>query len=173
MRCITIQRKEVVEYLRKNKIYHVPMNSPLGENLIKPYKFMMKHYGYKYRPIFMCVVGHNCNFGGACTQGTYIIEMEIPDRYCKLQHYYNWSDFIYFTELPEEWEPWNRINTVRQFGYWTLDLYKNKKPQNDDVIQVTTQFINRNWIKKIIPMNEQFDKMYVDNGGVNVLQSIM
>lgn len=174
MRVITIQRIEVIEQLKKNGKYRVDDNAPIGSNLIKPYKFMMKHYGYSTRPIFMCPIDTCANFGGACTEKAFVIEMEIPDRFCKVQDYYMWSDFIYFMELPNEWEKFNGCETVEQYGHYLLDINKNGfNCGKDAVYQVTTQFIHKNWIKKIIPINEAFIDAYVNTGGINRLSSIM
>ena len=174
MRVITIQSKEAIILLKKYGKYTVPHNAPIPSNLIKPYKFMMKHYGYQNRPIFMCPVGYNCNFGGANTENSYIVELEIPDKYCKIQDYYCWSDFIYFTELPNEFEEFNGIKTVEQFGKYVLDMNKyGFNSGREACYQVTTQFLRKNWVRKIIKMNETFNKLYIDTGGVNILKSVM
>lgn len=173
MRLITVQSKEVLFKLNKTGKYIVPLNAPISQNLVKPYKFMMRHYGYNNRPIFMCPVGHHAEFGGAKTDGTFIIELEIPDRFCKIQDYYGWSDFIYFTELPNEYEQFNQCKTVEQFGRYVMEMYKDGFGSNDNIVyQVTTQFIRRGWIKKIIPINNNFIELYSDIGGKNILQSI-
>lgn len=174
MRVITIQKLIVLQTLKVNNVYYVNDNAPIPSNLIKPYKFMTKHYGYQHRPIFMCPVGHYCNFGGANTENSYIVELEIPDKYCKIQDYYCWSDFIYFTELPNEFEQFNGIKTVEQFGKYVLDMNKyGFNSGREACYQVTTQFLRKNWVKQIIKMNETFDKLYVDNGGNAILQSII
>lgn len=174
MKAITIQSKEVLMILKKYGKFTVPNNAPISENLIKPYMFMMKHYGYSNRPIFLCPVGYHVNFGGAKTDGTYIVELDIPDRFCKIQDYYGWSDFIYFTEVPGEYEPFKGYNTVEQFGKYVLDMYKNGFDRNPNIVyQVTTQFIRKSWVKKIITMNSNFEDKYVDTGGENILTSIM
>ena len=173
MKVITIQSKEVLMALKKYDKYTVQNNAPVSSNLIAPYKFMMKHYKYKNRPIFMCPVGHYANFGGADTNGTYIVEMEIPDRYCKIQDYYGWSDFIYFTELPGEYDVFYGCKTVEQFGKYILDMYKDGFTGNKDTVyQVTTQFLHKSWIVKTVPITDKFIDKYVDTGGIYLLKSI-
>lgn len=88
MRVITIQSRVVLMMLKRYGKFTVPNNVPVSENLIKPYKFMMKHYRYSNRPIFMCPVGYHANFGGAKIVDACIIELDIPDRFCKIQDYY-------------------------------------------------------------------------------------
>jgi len=174
MRVITIQKPIVLQTLKVNNVYYVNNNAPISSNLVKSYQFMMKHYKYQHRPIFMCPVGYCCNFGGADTENSYIIELEIPDKYCKIQEYYCWSDFIYFTELPNEFEEFNGIKTVEQFGKYVLDMNKfGFNSGKSACYQVTTQFIRRSWVNKVVKMNKAFDKLYVDTGGVNILHSIM
>ena len=174
MKVITIQSKEALMILKECGEYTVPNNAPISENLIKPYRFMMNHYGYSSRPIFLCPIGYYVNFGGANIEDSYIAELEIPDKYCKIQDYYCWSDFIYFTELPNEFKEFNGIKTVEQFGKYVLDMNKyGFNSGRETCYQVTTQFIHKNWVKQIVKMNETFNKLYIDTGGVNILQSIM
>lgn len=173
MRVITVQSREVLLQLNKNGKFTVSNNAPVSSNLVKPYKFMMKHYGYSNRPIFMCPVGHRVEFGGAKFNEAFIIEMDIPDRFCKIQDYYGWSDFIYFTELPMEYEQFKGCKTVEQFGKYVLDMYKNGFGDNKNTVyQVTTQFIRMSWIKKVVAVDRNFIDTYSDIGGKNVLKSI-
>ena len=175
MRLITVQHRSIIEYLRQNKVYHVDDRLPVASNLVEPYKFMMKHYQYKHRPIFCCPVGFCCNFGGCNDrEGSYIIEMEVPDKLCRIQDYYGWSDFIYFTELPNEFSEFKGLKTVKQFGVYVLDMYRDKNSLDRRLCyQVTIPSIHRSWIKKIIPVNKNFSDMYVNTGGENILQSII
>ena len=174
MRAITIQSKLVIEQLNKNGKYTVPNNAPVSENFIKPYHFMMKHYGYSNRPIFLCPVGYHVNFGGAKLNDAYIIELDIPNRFCKIQDYYGWSDFIYFTEVPWEYIEFRGCKNVEQFGKYVLDMYKNGFDKNTNIVyQVTTQFLLKSWVKKIIKINDNFVDKYVDTGGTNILKSII
>ena len=173
MRVITIQSRAVLTQLNKTGKFTVPNEAPISKNLVEPYRFMMKHYGYTNRPIFMCPVGHRVEFGGAKFNDAFIIELEIPDRFCKIQDYYGWSDFIYFTELPMEFDEFNGCKTVEQFGKYVLDMYKSGFSTNDNIVyQVTTQFLRKSWVKKIIPVNSGFIDRYYDTGGRNMLKSI-
>lgn len=52
-------------------------------------------------------------------------------------------------------------------------MYKSKKLIDHKVVyQVTTQFLNKSWIKTIKPVNEKFIDLYYDTGGANILRSI-
>lgn len=174
MRVITIQKLIVLQTLKVNKTYYVNDNAPIPSNFIKPYHFMMKHYGYSNRPIFLCPVGYYVNFGGAKLNDAYIIELDIPDRFCKIQDYYGWSDLIYFTEVPWEYTEFRGCKNVEQFGKYVLDMYKNGFDKNTNIVyQVTTQFLLKSWVKKIIKINDNFVDKYVDTGGTNILKSII
>jgi hypothetical protein len=173
MRVITIQHKNVLNCIRLNGEYRSTSFATVPNEFIEAYKFMMKHYNYSSKPIFMCAVGHLANFGGISDiSNMYIVEMEIPDRFCKIQDYYCWSDLIYFKNQPNEYEEFRGYKTVDQFGYYVLDMFKDGFSSNKNTVyQVTTQFIRKNWIKKIIPINEKFISKYVDTSGC-LLESV-
>lgn len=172
MKVITIQPKDVLITLKKRGKYTVPNNAPIDPVCVEPYKFMMKHYKYSHRPIFLCPVGHQVHFGGSKTQGTYIVEMDIPSRFCKIQDYYGWHDFIYFVNEHQEYEPFNGCETVDQFGKYILNMYKNGFGDNKMVYQVTTQFLRAGWVKKVIPMNQEFIDKYINIEDHTFLTSI-
>ena len=173
MRVITIQHVNVYKELMNKGEYRVSSSVPISENLVKPYEFMMKHYRYKTRPIFYGMVGHRANFGGAKLDNSVIMELEIPDIYCKVQDYYGWSDFIYFTEIPYEFSEFKGCKTVDDFGRYILDMYKAGRYPDNIVYQVTTQFIRKGWIKAVRKFDKDFTDEYYDNGGRNILKSII
>lgn len=169
---VSIQSKKVIEQLVRNGKYTVNNDAPINDIAAKPYKFMMKHYGYKHRPIFMCPVGYKANFGCFCDVGSSaLLIMNIPDRYCKIQDYYGWSDFIYFMDAPFEYKPFNGCKDVSSFGRYVLDMYKGGFGKNiNTVYQVTTQFLLKSWIKGIKDIDSNFIDMYFNNGGKYVLK---
>ena len=171
MKVKTIQNIRVAKSLMKNGKYVVPDGVMISSNLIEPYKFMMKHYGYKNRPIFMCPVGYCANFGGAkVDKESVLISLDIPDRYCKIQDYYGWSDFIYFREMPWEYSAFNGCKDVNSFGEYVLDLYKDGFIGNKGTVyQVTTQFLLKKWVTGIGRVTDDFVNNYYDTGGVNIL----
>lgn len=101
MKVITIQHKSVLRALIKDEEFRANYKM-VSENLVKPYQFMQKQFGWKSCPIFLAPVGHYAEFGGAKFDKDCIaIELNIPDELCKVQLYYDWSDFIYFPEFPQ------------------------------------------------------------------------
>ena len=55
-------------------------------------------------------------------------------------------------------------------------MYKDKSidelKNTNLVYQATTQFIRKDWVKRVIPLNKQFMNDYYDNGGTKVLNSL-
>ena len=148
----------------------MPENAPLPPNLVEPYRFMMKHYNYKHRPTFLAPVGYYVNFCGATLDNACLITLDIPDKYIKIQDYYMWSDFIYFSEMPHEIQQTYNVRNVNELGRRVLDQFKDGIEKNDTVYQVTTQFLLKSWVRKIERLTPEFIDAYIDTGGVNVLK---
>lgn len=173
MKCITVQHKSVLKQLYKDGIYKADL-SRVSENLVKPYEFMMKHFGWKSCPIFLSPIGFNTNMGGAKFMDGYIaIELDIPDELCKVQRYYDWTDFIYFTECPGEFEDACNVDKFESVEDWAktiLDIgidYNNMDP-----LQVTVELLQYNWI---LSTTDNLDKLcdeQNDNGGDYKLQPL-
>ncbi len=170
MLCKTIQHKNVALQLHKNGKYVVGSDISIASNLTAPYKFMMKHYNYQHRPIFLAPVGYYVNFSGASFDDACIITLDIPERYVKVQDYYMWSDFIYFSEMPHELQQTYNVRDVNELGRRVLDQFKYGIEKSETVYQVTTQFLLRTWIRKIEELTPEFIDTYIDTGGVNILR---
>ena len=170
MICKTIQHTKVLKYLQDCNKYYVPKNAPLPPNLVEPYRFMMKHYNYKHRPIFLAPVGYYVNFCGAALDNTCLITLDIPNRYIKIQDYYMWSDFIYFSEMPHEIQQTYNVHNVNELGRNVLGQFKGGIEKNDTVYQAITQFLLKSWVRKIERLTPEFIDAYIDTGGVNILK---
>ena len=174
MRVITIQNINVVGALLDTGKFTLDNYIPTTDILVRSYNFMMKHYRWKHNPIFMCPVGYKVSFDGANLNGAVLIEMEIPDRFCKIQDYYGWSDFIYYMECPGTFEQFKGCKTVEQFGVYILDLYKGEQLSNRNIVyQVTTQFLCKQWIKAVKPVTKEFLDLYYYTDGSNILKSLI
>ena len=167
MKTISIQNKKVIDKLLNNERYINHNFLSVPSNLIEPYMEMSKYYHWQSRPIFMGIIGTYCNFGGADINNTYLIEMNIPDKYCKLQDYYAWSDYIYFSELPKECD--RNIEDFRNevLGQFDNEIYWRK----DIVYQGTVPFILKDWVQNIALINQDFIDLYNNTGGINMLKS--
>lgn len=176
MRVITIQHREVLRQLIKNGVY-IADYSRVSDNLIKPYKFMQESFGWVGAPVFLVPLGHYVELGGAkFNKDSVVIELDIPDRLCKVQLYYNWSDFIYFCEMP--WEFNNAFNvekfsSVEDWGKTVLDITNSeyniyKADSNRDPLQVTVELLRKDWVSKVTTNIKLLEK-YNDSGGAHRL----
>ena len=170
MLCKTIQHKNVALQLHNSGKYTVPTHIEFISNLKAPYQFMMKHYKYQHRPIFLAPVGYYVNFSGASFDNACIMTLDIPERYIKVQDYYMWSDFIYFSEMPHELQQTYNVRNVNELGRKVLDEYRNGPYHDSTVYQVTTQFLLKSWLRNIEELTQEFVDTYIDTGGVNILR---
>lgn len=170
MICKTIQHKNVALQLHRQGKYVVSQDVSIAGNLSGPYKFMMKHYNYKNRPIFLAPVGYYVNFSGASLENACLMTLDIPERFIKVQDYYMWSDFIYFTEMPQELQRTYNVKDINELGRMVLNQYIAGIEYSDTVYQVTTQFLLKSWLRKVEELTPQFIDTYIDTGGVNILR---
>ena len=113
----------------------------------------------------MCPVGHMYCFYGADEriEDNVIMELEIPDEYCRIQAYYDWVDFWGYIQDDEEYDPSvyylpeYQAETIEGFGHIILDLNKDGFCCGDREYQVTTEFILKEWVKKIAPMDDYYN----------------
>ena len=81
-----------------------------------------------------------------------------------------WSDFIYFNEMPHELQQTYNVRDINELGRQVLSQYKDGPHKDSTVYQVTTQFLLKNWLRKVEELTPQFVDTYIDTGGVNVLK---
>lgn len=177
MQVITIQNKNIINQLLKDGEFHYSKLDTVPNILTAPYKIMMKQYNYKYRPIFTCPVGYYVNFGGAHIDNALLLQLNIPDKFCKIQDYYQWSDLVYFGQDLKSFEIEIKgnpigIKTYKEYCKYILNIYNNRYTSKEAVYQVTTQFLRKNWIEHIANINNNFLDLYYDTGGRNILHSI-
>ena len=116
----TIQNRKVLDTLLSNKI-HFSKRDKI-DNLTEPYKKMSEYYNWGSSPIFCCEVGRYSNFYGANCEDAVLLTLDVPDDLVKRQIYYDWSDVVYYTEFPNEWEYgsfdkyiWSFVNNKVQY----------------------------------------------------------
>lgn len=167
---LTIQQKPVLDILQSHKTY---FNSGkyTKENHLIAFKELMTKYHYNAYPIFACVMGLYGNCFGIpdnCTD-LYLLELQVPNNYIKYQNYYDWTDFIYFTEFPDEWNDVSPTITMEQFKHQVLFEYKTKPDipdsKNPCPIQAVIPYISPNWLKKYTPLPKSYNKTH--NGNIN------
>ena len=173
MICITVQNKEVYRELCENGIYKAKF-SRVSDNLLKPYKFMSKQFGWQECPIFLSPVGFYVEMGGAkFNKDSIAIQLDIPDELVKMQRYYDWSDFIYFTEMPGEFKDAcnvEKYETVEDWGKTILDIKVNKSCK--DPLQVTVKELRKEWVIGTIDYLDKICNNHSDTGGANIMKEI-
>lgn len=163
MKLVTIQNKIVLKILQDWKPYFARPTK--RDNLIEPYKLMMKHYGWQDTPIFGCVEGRRAEFYGATFgEDSVALILEVPDDEVKLQCYYWWTDLIFFTNHPDELGE----QTLTLSAHNTMALKGIYTNEPNVVIQATIPYILPKWL--VDYKESKYFEKYNGSGGRNVLQ---
>ena len=175
VKIITVQRKAVLDKILTDGIYYADTEKYIAEkapNLLEPYRYLMREYGYKHFPIFGCQIGYYCEFYGAkCDEKSVLIQLSVPVDEVRLQHYYNWTDLCFFIEVPREWE--QDEYPLEQFFKDTLHQNNIQHPTEDcHVHQVTMERIKKTWITDTFPVTEKFSELHDGSGGGNILHEL-
>lgn len=182
MKVITVQHKNVLEQLLKNGEYRASEEN-ISDIMVKPYRFMQKHFGWKSIPIFLSPVGHFVEMGGAkFDRDVVAIELDIPDELCKVQLYYDWSDFIYFTEQPWEFKDAFNVDRYDNVEDWTKTIMDRTNhssynisdaDKHEDALQVTVEFLKKDWIICTLDELVKLEEDHNDSGGANKLKELI
>ncbi len=166
MKLITIQHKNVLDQLLSGNKY---VATRKVENFLQSaYNTLKKEYNYENNPVFACPIDRYCEFMGASTEDTYLIELDVPDEFIKLQNYYEWSDLIYFSESPEDWD--SDIADLENFIKDTLN--GNRTEDKDEIIQATIPYIEPSWVISYHELTKKFINKHIGSGGNNILKEI-
>lgn len=174
VKIITVQHKNVLNKILSDDIYYADTEKYVAENrsnLLKPYQYLMREYGYEHFPIFGCQIGYLCEFYGAdCGKNSTLIELSVPINEVKIQNYYDWTDLIFYMERPEEWQ---NPCPLEQFFKNTLHQHNTQHPMHIcRVHQVTMEHIEKTWITDTFPVTEKFSKLHDGSGGNNILHEL-
>lgn len=181
MKVITVQHKSVLDELIKTGEYRASEDN-ISDIMVKPYRFMQKQMGWKSTPIFLSPVGHFVEMGGAkFDRDVVAIELDIPDELCKVQLYYDWSDFIYFTETPGEFKDAfnvDKYSSVEDWAKTILDRANSKEynikdaDKHEDALQVTVEMLRKEWITDTLEELVKLDEAHNDSGGASKLKEL-
>lgn len=181
MKVITVQHKSVLETLNNTGEYRASEDN-ISDIMVKPYRFMQKHFGWKSIPIFLSPVGHFVEMGGAkFDRDVVAIELDIPDDLCKVQLYYDWSDFIYFTEQPWEFKDAFNVDQYDSVEDWAKTIldransttYNIKDADaHEDALQVTVEMLRKEWITDTSEELVKLDEEHNDSGGTSKLKEL-
>lgn len=166
MKLITIQHPLILDPIKTNDVHHADIKRT-GSNLIRPYRFMMKEYGYKHCPIFACIVGKKSNFYGANTDAGIAIELNVPDEHVRIQRYYDWTDLIYMMEFPDTFQeefptlakryPYPVDQAIEKYGHDIL--FPHRLDFASVEYQATLEQIKAEWITAISYNTDAFDRI--------------
>lgn len=165
MLVISIQNKEVLNTLLSGKT-HIAKSTTI-KNLSEPYEKMRTYYNWDNTPVFGCVIGKYAEFYGANSENAVVLKLNIPDNIIKLQPYYDWSDVIYFMEVPSEWETGDFDTFVRE----TLDG-KRLETEDDLAVQATFPYIDPKWLVDYKDACDTNIDHYNGSGGNYILEDM-
>ncbi len=165
IKLITIQHKNVLKTLKENKVFYADLNRT-ANNLRFPYQKMMSAYRWNHCPIFAGIVGRYSEFYGAKTNDSVLIELTVPDYEVKIQKYYDWTDLIYFLEVPSEW------NGNLSFEDFQEKTFHQKDFKKEDILQATINRIEPKWLSEYKEFSGKFFLEHFGVGGRNILQDI-
>ena len=148
MQCTTIQNEKVLKMLIDNGEYYTD-KKPMAENLIEPYEFAKKIYGFEHTPIFLVPSDGLATCIGATLENSIAITLDIPDEFIKEHYYYEWTDLVYFMENPEEFEEvfdTDVYPTVEDYG---KEILLNPIGDGNLERQIMVEKISIDWVKAI------------------------
>lgn len=169
MKVVTIQHRSVCDKLFKEGFFKAD-KSFVSENLIKPYEFASSFFGWDNIPIFLSPVGYKVEMYGAKNGNDYLaMELDIPEEFLKFQEYYNWTDFVYYMEVPGEFkENFYGFKTVEEWGKTILDVKLDKKlevPYQAMVLELRSE-----WITFVLDDISKLSKKHNGTGGFDKLK---
>lgn len=176
MKCITIQNKMVLDILQ-NKGYFVKptLSSEYISDIEKSYLFMKEVYHYENMPIFLAPIDYKVEFYGAnFDENSIALELDIPDKYLKIQNYYDWSDFIYFIGEEDVFKNvTDKYTDVFDYGKDILLSIKNRKYMNlKDTFQLTTDILKKEWILSQTTDTSKIKEKHDGSGGQYILSEL-
>lgn len=148
MQVVTIQHKKVLESLENTGVYQAEM-SRVPDNRKQAYQDMCEYYGWDHCPVFGCELGHELHLDdGRCEDGV-ALQLEVPDMYARRQHYYDWSDVIYFLEFPNEFNDTFDLTKVPDIKTYEKFVFDFIYLGSYDIVQVTMPFLKKEWITAV------------------------
>lgn len=175
MKCITVQNINVLQKILKNSVYYLfDERYFVGRNRKDAYEFMKKEYRYANYPIFLSPVGFKVEMCGAdFSDSSVAIEFDIPDNMVHMQRYYDWSDFLYYSNSPKEFQRvFYGYDDVYQFGKHVLTETDNNDLDQKEVYQATVCCLKKEWIIDVTSDLRLLEKKHFGSGGNNILKEL-
>lgn len=175
MKCITIQSRKVLDEVLQYGDYKNRENRGANEELKNGYEMMKRGYRYEGYPIFMGIVGKKVEFYGVDFEKDLVaIEMDIPKNEIKMQDYYNWTDYIYYSRYQKEFdEVFVGFKDVDDYGKAMLEQGVDKERLGKiDVYQGTVEVLKKEWITAIGFNLTKLNREHNGSGGNNKLKEL-
>lgn len=164
IKCISIQNIHVIKTLKQGNI-HFASEKKVPDNLITPYRIMSKKYNWDTLPIFAVPDKYIVEMYGARLENSKLLILNIPEDKIKYQCYYDWVDFIYFTEFPGEFD--NVFNI--SFEEFEKLVFFPEEIGKGIACQVTFPYIKPEWVELIIDIPQKIIDDFIGTGGTNFL----
>lgn len=172
MRCLTVQNKKVLENIIKKGYYYLDENLTKNSYLISAYEFLKNKYKYNHYPIFLSPVGFHVEmFGAHFSEDSVVLELEIPENFLQVQEYYDWTDYIYFSNNTSEFID-DKFKTVDEFGYYILSQRFQDLDKENSIFQLTTEILRKEWLLGYAYNLSEISHMHNGSGGLFVLQPL-
>lgn len=145
MQLLTIQHQNVLEQLLSGKTYYADM-SHVSPNLIAPYEYMRKFYGWQSCPVF-CIPcgGQGTQFGGGA-KASVLLGLDVPDDNIHLQYFYDWTDMVYFFEFPLEFEDSFNTDVISTLDDYAKLVLTGVNQGSFRIFQAVIPFIKPEWL---------------------------
>lgn len=171
MKLITIQNIAIMEVLEHTGKYVADFNR-VHSNLVAPYHRMSDFYGWNTCPVFCGIIDEYAEFYGASFENSIAFQLEVPDELVKIQNYYDWTDLVFFMEIPNEFH-----NSYSPEFYPTIDSFaeavlNNKSAGPNRALQATIPYIKAEWITSILADTTNLMKTHNGSGGSFILKEL-
>lgn len=179
MKCITVQKKEVLDILLKDGICCNDTLDHVPQMRKKAYQGMMQAYDYQHVPFFLGAVDIKCEMYGAdFSEDSVAVELDIPDDEPSLhvQDYYCWGDFLYYSQYEDEFrQNFSDLNSLAEFGQkfvFNETVKGMNRSGQRDAYQVTVDILRKEWITGIADDLTVLEVFHDGQGGNNVLHPL-
>lgn len=170
IKLLTVQNIEILNPLMNNKRY--TYNGDFTNPTLKPaYKDLIDKLSYKYYPIFCVVEGTVGNVWGLTksdNDNNVLLQLKVPIGKCTFQHYYDWSDYIYFRDRRDEWDDGTTMPLEEYFDkIYNVPL---EYPPSINDIQCVIPYIEPQWFDDMIINPHKFLECH--DGYSNIVKDI-
>jgi len=122
MRLKTLQDKSVLNILKQGNIYYADYSKIRYKDYIEQWKQLSRLCGFNHCPIFCTPIDNDEAIGASglsSADGVYI-ELNVPDEYCRVMDYYDFSSYLYYSSGQEyddyfNWGKEEALNNIESY----------------------------------------------------------